>query len=211
MENPQEGKTIHIPAGIRYLVGNLENNDLPMNCLFDKGRTGCGGTTVALENDKNYIVLVPMVNLIKNKLAQVEKGDYEIFGVHKGVYDEEFIEYCQKAWKEGRPLKIMSTYDSFLKVGNWLKSLHFDPYTDAQVLVDEYHMLAYWYKLKPHIMREVMSETKKYDNKCFMTATPLKGMSLLKELEGYSTVKVEWEEKEQKDIRLIPVRSVQNP
>ena len=209
MEKPQKGKTIHIPAGTRYLVGNLKNNDLPMNCMFDKGRTGCGGTTIALENDKNYIVLVPMVNLIKNKRAQVKKDDYEILGVHKGIYEEEFTDYCQRVWSKGHPLKIMSTYDSFLKVGNWLKSLHFDPYSDAQVLVDEYHMLAYWYKLKPHIMREVMSETKKYDNKCFMTATPLRGMSLLKELEGYSTVKVEWEEKEQKDIRLIPVRSVQ--
>lgn len=206
-ENPQEGKIIYAPGGTRYLAEKME--DLPMNCLFDKGKTGCGGTTIALCNDKNYIVLVPMVNLIKNKQAQAEKDSYEMFGVHAGVCYEEFTDYCQRVWSKGHPLKIMSTYDSFVKVGNWLKSLHFDPYANAQTLVDEYHMLAYWYKLKPPIMRGVMSETKKYDSKCFMTATPLRGMSLLKELEGYPTVKVEWEEKEQKHIQLIPVRSVQ--
>ena len=183
--------------------------DLPMNCLFDKGKTGCGGTTIALCNEQNYIILVPMVNLIKNKLAQAGKDSYEIFGVHAGVCYEEFADYCRRVWGKKHPLKIMSTYDSFLKTGCWLESLHFNPYDNAQVLVDEYHMLAYWYKLKPHTMREVMSNAAKYDNKCFMTATPLRGMSLLRELENYPTVRVEWEEKEQKHIRLIPVRSVQ--
>lgn len=207
MEKPQEGEIIYAPAGTRYLAEKMK--DLPMNCMFDKGRTGCGGTTIALGNNKNYIVLVPMVNLIKNKRAQVKKDDYEIFGVHKGIYEEEFTDYCQRVWSKGHPLKIMSTYDSFLKVGDWLKSLHFDPYVNAQTLVDEYHMLAYWYKLKPHVMRGVMSETKKYDNKCFMTATPLKGIAVLKELENCPTKRVEWEEKEQKEVRLIPVRSVQ--
>lgn len=207
MEKPQEGKIIYAPGGTRYLAEKMK--DLPMNCLFDKGKTGCGGTTIALCNDKNYIVLVPMVNLIKNKQVQAEKDSYEIFGVYAGVCYEEFTDYCQRVWGKKHPLKIMSTYDSFTKVGNWLKSLHFDPYANAQTLVDEYHMLAYWYKLKPHIMRDVMSDAAKYDNKCFMTATPLRGMSLLRELENYPTVRVEWEEKEQKHIRLIPVRSVQ--
>ena len=183
--------------------------DLPMNCLFDKGKTGCGGTTIALCNEQNYIILVPMVNLIKNKLAQAGKDSYEIFGVHAGVCYKEFSDYCRRVWDKKHPLKIMSTYDSFLKTGCWLESLHFNPYDNAQVLVDEYHMLAYWYKLKPHTMREVMSNAAKYDNKCFMTATPLHGLSLLRELEDYPTVKVEWEETEQKHIRLIPVRSVQ--
>lgn len=101
MEKPQAGGVIHIPAGTRYLAGNLKNNDLPMNCLFDKGKTGCGGTTIALGNDKNYIVLVPMVNLIKNKQAQAEKDSYEILGVHAGVCYEEFTDYCQRVWSKG--------------------------------------------------------------------------------------------------------------
>lgn len=207
IEKPQGEQIIYAPGGTRYLAEKMK--DLPMNCLFDKGKTGCGGTTIALCNEQNYIILVPMVNLIKNKLAQTGKDSYEIFGVHAGVCYEEFADYCRRVWGKKHPLKIMSTYDSFLKTGCWLESLHFNPYDNAQVLVDEYHMLAYWYKLKPHTMREVMSNAAKYDNKCFMTATPLHGLSLLRELEDYPTVKVEWEETEQKHIRLIPVRSVQ--
>lgn len=208
MENPQEGKTIHIPAGTRYLAGNLKNNDLPMNCLFDKGKTGCGGTTIALDSDKNYLILSPTKNLIKNKLAQSARYKHDIFGYYDDVDYNELIEYFQITNSKGNPLKIISTYDSFEFVSKLLRSMYYDPYKNLNVLVDEYHMLAYWYKLKPPIMRGVMSETKKYDNKCFMTATPLREMSLLKELEGYPTVRVNWEEKERHKVHMVRVKNI---
>jgi len=44
--------------------------ELPVNCLFDKGKTGCGGTSVAIENQINTIIAMPYVNVIKNKVAQ---------------------------------------------------------------------------------------------------------------------------------------------
>ena len=59
---------IPIPKGIKYL--NEIMTELPVNCLFDKGKTACGGTSVAIENDKNTIIAMPYVNVIKNKVAQ---------------------------------------------------------------------------------------------------------------------------------------------
>lgn len=33
--------------------GFLQMEDLPQNCIFNKVVTGCGGTTIALFNNKN--------------------------------------------------------------------------------------------------------------------------------------------------------------
>ena len=35
--------------------GFLTMKDFPMNCIFNKVKTGCGATTIALTNNENYI------------------------------------------------------------------------------------------------------------------------------------------------------------
>lgn len=43
-------------------------NELPTNCLFDKGKVGCGGTSMAIECNKPYVICVPFTSLVENKL-----------------------------------------------------------------------------------------------------------------------------------------------
>lgn len=43
---------------------------LPTGCLFDKGKVGCGGTSLAIECDFPYIICVPFVSLVENKMKQ---------------------------------------------------------------------------------------------------------------------------------------------
>lgn len=45
---------------------------IPANCLFDKGITGCGGTTLEIKSKRNSLILVPNVNLILNKIEAHE-------------------------------------------------------------------------------------------------------------------------------------------
>ena len=54
--------------------GKLNLSDLPQNCIFNKVITGCGGTTIALFNDKNYVIAVPTTELITNKTGLVSAG-----------------------------------------------------------------------------------------------------------------------------------------
>ena len=44
------------------------DNKLPENCIFNKGKTGCGATTLAIENRISTLNAVPTVNLILNNL-----------------------------------------------------------------------------------------------------------------------------------------------
>lgn len=43
--------------------GFLIMEDFPENCIFNKVKTGCGATTIALTNDENYIIAVPTTEL----------------------------------------------------------------------------------------------------------------------------------------------------
>ena len=47
--------------------------ELPVNCLFDKTITGCGGTELALTNGKHTIIAMPFVNLVDNKVNQEQQ------------------------------------------------------------------------------------------------------------------------------------------
>ena len=55
--------------------GFLQMEDLPQNCIFNKVVTGCGGTTIALFNERNYIIAVPTTELITNKTGLTEAGE----------------------------------------------------------------------------------------------------------------------------------------
>ena len=61
-----EKEIITAPKGTKYLSDIMQ--ELPVNCLFNKGKTGCGGTELVLRGKKNAIIAVPYVNLILNKL-----------------------------------------------------------------------------------------------------------------------------------------------
>ena len=64
--------------------------EIPVNCIFDKGRTGCGGTELALRNGKPTIIVMPFVNLVINK---VQQHDGRVLGVYQSIYDEVIKNY----------------------------------------------------------------------------------------------------------------------
>lgn len=53
--------------------GYMVDSDLPHNCIFNKARTGCGGTSIALNNGENYVVAVPTTELIINKCSSNDR------------------------------------------------------------------------------------------------------------------------------------------
>ena len=55
--------------------GFLQMEDLPQNCIFNKVVTGCGGTTIVLFNERDYIIAVPTTELITNKTKLTEAGE----------------------------------------------------------------------------------------------------------------------------------------
>ena len=64
-------KTLKIESNNGY----LQMEDLPQNCIFNKVVTGCGGTTIVLFNERDYIIAVPTTELITNKTGLTEAGE----------------------------------------------------------------------------------------------------------------------------------------
>ena len=85
-------------------------NDLPDNCYLNKGLTGVGCTTLALLNNKNYVVAVPFISLIVNKTS-VHKNVCPVYG---DIFDLEIEKYLQNEAIKYK--KFLVTYDSLARL-----------------------------------------------------------------------------------------------
>ena len=74
---------INAPEGVKYLGQFMDEH--PVNCLFNKGTTNCGGTDLALSNNKNTIIAMPFISVVDNK-SESNKFRGKVLGV-KGSTD----------------------------------------------------------------------------------------------------------------------------
>lgn len=103
---------------------------IPANCVFNKGVTGCGATTLAIKQPGHTILAMPFRGLVDNKTA----SNPELLGIH-GDMDREkaIIDYLGNH----ETYKIATTYDSFPLVCDVLIEQGLDPYKDFFLFVDE--------------------------------------------------------------------------
>lgn len=160
---------VKIKKEILYLSDVIK--ELPHNCILNKGITGCGGTTVELVSKRNSIILVPTTNLVINK-----SNDSTIFGLYGKVSIKELETYINNIEIK----KIIATYDALPRLINALGD---KIYSDYFLLVDEYHILFNSYSFRREAIRYILKTYDKFDKFVFMTATPLTGRKLLKELD----------------------------
>ncbi len=88
--------------------GYMQLNDLPHDCIFNKERTGCGGTSMVLRNDECYVIAVPITELIVSKLFP--KLDYEGKPI---TYDS--IEIKAGISPDGAIIGLYGSFDARLK------------------------------------------------------------------------------------------------
>ena len=103
---------------------------IPVNCVFNKGVTGCGATTLAIKQSGHTILAMPFVGLVDNKAA----SNPEVLGIHGDMDREAAIANYVKTHDT---LKIATTYDSFPFVCDTLEALGFELYEDFFLFVDE--------------------------------------------------------------------------
>ncbi|MDR2955795.1 MAG: DEAD/DEAH box helicase family protein [Prevotella sp.] len=172
-----------------YQIEELKN-ELPVNCLFNKGITGCGGTTIAIENDKNTIITMPYVNVIKNKEAQYpnERCKHKLFGIYEGISNDAILDYI----KTHDIKKIAVTYDSLERLITLLLESGIDIYNDYYLLVDEYHVLFNSYAFRNKAIKKVLHYANQFKEVTYMTATPIDEEFMLQELKHLPIVEVQW-------------------
>ena len=164
--------------------GFLDLEDLPHNCIFNKVVTGCGGTTIALKNGENYVIVVPTTELIENKCypPKDENGNsivwkaenrkaglspvrnlFGLYGTFTPTLKKGLKEYLSK---EGTK-KIMCTYDKIPSLVSLIVPKEY------RLLVDEYHNLLKIYSYRKEAVEGVLEHFNEFKSYCFMSATPI--------------------------------------
>ena len=176
-------------------LSEIPNFKLPSKVLINKGKVGCGGTTVALTDNRDTIVCVPFVNLIKNKCKQ----NKEVLGVYSGVTVDKINEYVETH----KIKKIMCTYDQLPRLASIVGYNYF-------LLVDELHLLFLQYIFRDTAIRGVLNEYKNFKDWAFLTATPIESEFMLDELKDIPVYNIEWESKREITVEAIKCDSVKS-
>jgi len=180
---------IEAPVGTRYL--NEFMGTLPTGIL-NKKETGCGATSVMLENKEHVIVCCPTIQLIKSKISQYpnERCPYELCGVMKGVTVQDIEAYIQWCMGKQQPAKIMTTYDSFPKVAATIG----DHLRYCKIVVDEYQELLDAAVYRNKAIKSLLRELRGYENVTYLSATPIPYDYVPEELVGLSKYEIHWPE-----------------
>lgn len=157
---------INITFKNQYVSSGLDR--LPYGYI-DKTLTGCGATSLAIENSDNTLLLVPSLPIIFNKITQYPNNrcNYKLFGVYGGINKEDIDEYVNMS----NPIKIICTYDSLFKVREYLDL--FD-----SIVIDECQRILKGCKIKTdngsNSYLDMMDLLESYKDKLsFISATPL--------------------------------------
>lgn len=165
--------------------GFLIMEDFPANCIFNKVKTGCGATTIALTNSENYIIAVPTTELIENKCYPIKDvdGSMKFWKKHERkaglspVISNLFGLYGNFTYELKRKLKdylsitgikkIICTYDKIDKLVEFINPKEF------KLLIDEYHNFLKQYSFRDKAINGVLAHFKEFKSYCFLSATPI--------------------------------------
>ena len=149
---------IKVPENVEFLT-DWNGFELPKGIL-NKGVTGCGATSVAIEDEHKTIICSPRINLIKNKVGQ-HKG---LLGVFGEVRNEEIKADLEKAELP----KIMVTYDSMPRVAKLINDK-----SDWRVVVDEYQYLLIDSGFRSDKAIALLDAVNEFDYVTYLSATPI--------------------------------------
>lgn len=197
VNNDKEITTIDIPEGPKYLSEVLDV--LPANAVINKGTTGCGGTTLELYTKRNSIIVVPTVNLIKNKLEQFEDDNISLYGVYAGKDFGQAAISAMANRKTDKFVKVMVTYDSLPKALKVIRNT-----AEWFVLVDEWHVMFNAYNFKQSTIDDLTEALKSFPYVSYMTASPINREFIPTQLEGLRNYNLNWLNNDVCTVKQVP-------
>lgn len=192
--------------------GFLQMEDLPQNCIFNKVVTGCGGTTITLFNERNYIIAVPTTELITNKTGLTEAGEaiitspdgtkaqsvFGLFGTFSYYVKKQFKDYVSSSGIK----KILCTYDKVEQLISIIEPLEY------QILIDEYHQLLKSCSYRKIAVNGVLENFKRFKSFCFLSATPILPDFTPTVLNGIEQINAVWDST---DNMIVSLEQTNNP
>jgi len=131
----------------------------------------------------------------KEKLTAEEIKE-KILALKDGIRD-----YCYKRLAEGKPKKILVTYDSFRHVKETLQEM--GVFQNYQVVVDEFQSIFIDSRFKSSTEMELLGHLRDVQRLCFVSATPMldKYLDMLEEFKDLPYFELDWVSKEPERIK----------
>ena len=156
-------ETIKIPTDVNFL-NEWAGFELPRG-IVNKGITGCGATTLAIEDEHKTVICSPRINLIRNKCQQ-HKGALAVYGDVRNGDIEDYLRNSPKP-------KLLATYDSVPRLNGLIKDK-----PNWRVVVDEYQYLLIDSGFKSETEIALLETLRDYSYVTYISATPVQGFAL---------------------------------
>lgn len=199
MGNIEKIKRIEVPENVEFLT-NWNGFELPKGIL-NKGVTGCGATSVAIQDEHKTIICSPRINLIKNKVGQHEG----LLGVFGDVKNDEIMAYLEST----ETPKIMVTYDSMPRLAKLIEDK-----SDWRVVVDEYQYLLIDSGFRSDKAIALLDVVNEFDYVTYLSATPIadKYIQQMEQFKDVPYTELIWGERVEKiDVeRIVSAKPINN-
>ena len=183
-------ETIKVPADVNFL-NEWAGFELPRG-IVNKGITGCGATTLAIEDEHKAVICSPRINLIKNKCQQ-HKGTLAVYGDVRNGDIEDYLRNSPKP-------KLLATYDSVPRLNSLIKDK-----PEWRVVVDEYQYLLIDSSFKSETEIRLLKTLKEFPYVTYLSATPIadKYMRQIDWLKDLPYTVLEWSNVEQRFVKRV--------
>lgn len=177
-------KEIHINEN-EYLTVALKNagyENIPSNVILDKTLTGIGATYTEIEAKRNSIIIEPNVPVIIGKT----NNRSNLLGVYEKCTQTAITKYFQS----DIPFKkFITTPESFWKIKKVANELDINIHKDYFCLFDECEKIMQDVEFRENITQPIV-DFFQFDNKAFVSATPLIIKHLELELQKFERWKI---------------------
>lgn len=172
---------------------------IPSNCILNKTLTGLGATHSEIHSKRSSIIIEPNVPVILGKL-----GDNEgLEAVYAKCTPYNLKKYLQM---DIQYKKIITTPESFKKIRKVAEELHINIYNSFFCLFDECEKVTQDIDYRRKISQPIY-DFFRFNNKAFVSATPLPMSHPEFEKQEFQMIKIEPEFDYKKDLTLIVTNS----
>lgn len=173
-------------------------NEIPSDCILSKKIPGCGATTLELDTQRNSIIIVPNVPVIRSKCSKYDN----LLGVYENVTADKICNYLTSNTLH----KIMITPESFGKVKTACARCGIDLYSHFFLLMDECHQLIKDVDYREDIVLP-MTDFFRFKEKALVSATPI-GFSDPR-LKEFETIEVNADYDYRQEITVTHIYNIQ--
>lgn len=172
---------------------------IPSNCVLNKTLTGLGATHSEIHSKRSSIIIEPNVPVILGKLDDNENLE----AVYAKCTPYSLKKYLQM---DIQYKKIITTPESFHKIRKAAEELHINIYNSFFCLFDECEKVTQDVDYRRKISQPIY-DFFKFEQKAFVSATPLNMTHPEFEKQGFQIIKVEPDYDYKKDLTLIVTNS----